>query len=190
MKSICYSSVALALHVLLLPVIVMLPSTAKAQLVKVSLFATDSLTEENVTDYYVYINDSVFHHSFAETNAAHFVLDNARDNTYRIRIHKSHYHDRNFDLKVPKATLDTTIHVKMKYIFSEPQLPVFFFDSASTYPDTNFNSVYTEPALWLGKIQKANDFTVQINAYCSSGNNIQDPTLCEQRIQCVKNIKP
>lgn len=179
-----YNSVALALRFLLLPVLLILSGMATAQSVKLSLFATDSLTEENVTDYYVYINDSVFHHSFAETNAAHFVLDNARDNTYRIRIHKSHYHDRIFDLKVPKATLDTTIHVKMKYIFSEPQLPIFFFDSASIVPDTNFNSIYTDPVFWLGSIQKANDFTIQLNAFCPS----EDQTLCEQRINCVKNI--
>lgn len=188
MKYRCYNSFVLAMHLLLLPVILIWPSTATAQSVKLAVFATDSLTEENVTDCYVYINDSVFHHSLDGANVAYFVLDNARDNTYRIRVHKTHYHDKIFDLKVPKNTLDTTVHVKMNYIFSEPQLPIFFFDSASTYPDTNFNPVYTEPVLWLGKIQKANDFTVQINAYCSSGNNIQDPTLCEQRIHCVKNM--
>lgn len=188
MKYRCYNSFVLALYLLLLPVILIWPGTATAQSVKLAVFATDSLTEENVTDYYVYINDSVFHHSLDGTNVAYFVLDNARDNTYRIRVHKTHYHDKIFDLKVPKTTLDTTVHVKMNYIFSEPQLPIFFFDSASTYPDTNFNPIYTDPALWLGKIQKANDFIVQINAFCLSENNIQNSTLCEQRINCVKSI--
>jgi hypothetical protein len=89
---------------------------------------------------------------------------------------------------MPKNLSDTTVNVKMNYIFSEPQLPLFFFDSASVVPDTNFNAIYSEPVFWLGKIQKANDFTIQLNAFCLSENNSEDRALCEQRIKCIKNI--
>ena len=188
MKYSCYNSFVLALLLLLLHILLIWPSTAKAQSVKLSLFATDSLTEENVTGFCVYIDDTILYHSLDETNVAHIVLDNAKDNTFRIRVHKSHYYDRIIDVKVGKNTSDTAIHVKMNYVFSEPQLPIFFFDSASVCPDTNVNPIYTDPVLWLGKIQNANDFTVQINAFCRSENNIQHPTLCEQRIHCVKNM--
>lgn len=188
MKYSCYNSFVLALLLLLLHILLIWPSTAKAQSVKLSLFATDSLTEENVTGFCVYIDDTILYHSLDETNVAHIVLDNAKDNTFRIRVHKSHYYDRIIDVKVGKNTSDTAIHVKMNYVFSEPQLPIFFFDSASVCPDTNFNPIYTDPVLWLGKIQKANDFIVQINAFCLSENNIQNSTLCEQRINCVKSI--
>ena len=85
---------------------------------------------------------------------------------------------------MPKTISDTTIHVKMNYIFSEPQLPMFFFDNASIVPDTNFNAIYTDPILWLGYIQKSRDYTIQLNAFCHS----EGQTLCEQRINCVKNI--
>ena len=112
------------------------------------------------------------------------MLDNAIDHIFRIRVHNFHYHDRIFDLKMPKTLSDTTIQVKMNYIFSEPQLPMFFFDSASIVPDTNFNAIYTDPILWLGYIQKSRDYTIQLNAFCHS----EDQTLCEQRINCVKNI--
>lgn len=165
-------------------ILLILPNIAKTQSVKLTLFVTDSLTEKRVTNYSVYIDDSIVFPSLDETHAAHFVLDNARDNTYRIRVQKSHYNDRIFDLKVPKTTSDTTVHVTMNYIFSEPQLPMFFFDSASIVPDTNFNLIYTDPILWLGYIQKSRDYTLQLNAFCHS----EDQTLCEQRINCVKNI--
>ena len=171
-----------------LSILLISPNIARTQSVKLTIFATDSLTEEIVTDYSVYIDDSIVFHSLDETNVAHFVLDNAIDNSFRIRVHKFHYHDRILDLKASKTLSDTTIHVKMNYIFSEPQLPMFFFDSASIVPDTNFNSIYTDPALWLGKIQKDNDFIIQLNAFCLSENNIEDKTLCEQRINCVKSI--
>ena len=162
MKYSCYNSFVLALLLLLLHILLIWPSTAKAQSVKLSLFATDSLTEENVTGFCVYIDDTILYHSLDETNVAHIVLDNAKDNTFRIRVHKSHYYDRIIDVKVGKNTSDTAIHVKMNYVFSEPQLPIFFFDSASVCPDTNFNPIYTDPVLWLGKIQKANDFKSNI----------------------------
>ena len=171
-----------------LSILLILPNIARTQSVKLTLFATDSLTGEIVTSYCVYINDSIFFHSLDENNAAYFVLDNAIDHSFRIRVHNSHYHDRIFDLKMPKTLSDTTIHVKMNYIFSEPQLPLFFFDSASVVPDTNFNAIYSEPVFWLGKIQKANDFTIQLNAFCLSENNSEDQALCEQRIKCIKNI--
>ena len=159
-----------------------LPNIARTQSVK--LYVTDSLTEEIVTSYSVYIDDSIVFPSFDETHVAHFVLDNAIDHTFRIRVHKFHYYDRIFDLKMPKTLSDTTVQVKMNYIFSEPQLPMFFFDSASIVPDTNFNAIYTDPILWLGYIQKSRDYTLQLNAFCHS----EDQTLCEQRINCVKNI--
>ncbi|MCQ2275647.1 MAG: hypothetical protein MJZ87_01675 [Bacteroidales bacterium] len=165
-----------------------LPNIARTQSLKFTLVVTDSLTEEIVTDYSVYIDDTIVFHSLDETNAAHFVLDNIIDNTHRIRVHKSHYYDSIFDVKVSKTLSDTTIHVRMNYIFSEPQLPMFFFDSASIVPDTNFNAIYTEPARWLGKIQKANDFTIQLNAFCLFENNTEGQTLCKQRINSVKNI--
>ncbi|MBR6334477.1 MAG: hypothetical protein IKR77_08835 [Bacteroidales bacterium] len=171
-----------------LSILLILPNIARTQSVKLTLFATDSLTGEIVTSYCVYINDSIFFHSLDENNAAYFVLDNTIDHSFRIRVHNSHYHDRIFDLKMPKTLSDTTIHVKMNYIFSEPQLPLFFFDSASVVPDTNFNAIYSEPVFWLGKIQKANDFTIQLNAFCLSENNSEDQALCEQRIKCIKNI--
>lgn len=167
-----------------LSILLILPGIARTQSVKLTLFATDSLTEEIVTSYSVYIDDSIVFPSFDEPHVAHFVLDNAIDHAFRIRVHKFHYHDKVFDLKIPKNLSDTTIHVKMNYIFSEPQLPAFFFDSASIVPDTNFNTIYTYPVLWLGKIQKANDFIIQLNAFCIS----EDQTLCEQRINCMKNI--
>ena len=169
-------------------ILLILPNIARTQSVTLTIFTTDSLTEENITDFRVYIDDTIFYNSLDETNAAHFVLDNARDNTYRIRVQKSHYNDRIFDLKVPKTTSDTTVHVTMNYIFSEPQLPMFFFDSASIVPDTNFNLIYTDPVSWLGYIQKSRDYTIQLNAFCLSENNIEDLTLCEQRINCVKNV--
>ena len=159
-----------------------LPNIARTQSVK--LYVTDSLTEEIVTSYSVYIDDSIVLPSFDETHIAHFVLNNAIDHTFRIRVHKFHYYDRIFDLKMPKTLSDTTVQVKMNYIFSEPQLPMFFFDSASLVPDTNFNAIYTDPILWLGYIQKSRDYTIQLNAFCHS----EDQTLCEQRINCVKNI--
>jgi hypothetical protein len=165
-----------------------LPGIARTQSIQLTLFIKDSLTEESITNYSIYIDDSIVLPSLDETHAAHFVLDNARDNTYRIRVQKSHYNDRIFDLKVPKTTSDTTVHVTMNYIFSEPQLPMFFFDSASIVPDTNFNLIYTDPVSWLGYIQKSRDYTIQLNAFCLSENNIEDQTLCEQRINCVKNI--
>ena len=165
-------------------ILLVLPNIARTQSVKLSLFVTDSLTEEIITSYSVYIDDSIVFPSFDETHVAHLVLDNAIDLTFRIRVHNFHYYDRIFDLKMPKSISDTTIHVKMNYIFSEPQLPMFFFDSTSIVPDTNFNSIYTDPVFWLGSIQKANDFTIQLNAFCPS----EDQTLCEQRINCVKNI--
>lgn len=165
-----------------------LPNIARTQSLKFTLVVTDSLTEEIVTDYSVYIDDTIVFLSLDETNVAHFVLDNIIDNTHRIRVHKSHYYDRIFDVKVSKTLSDTTIHVRMNYIFSEPQLPMFFFDSASIVPDTSFNAIYTEPVQWLGKIQKANDFTIQLNAFCLLENNTEGQTLCEQRIKCVKNI--
>ena len=171
-----------------LSILLILPNIARTQSVTLTIFTTDSLTEENITDFRVYIDDTIFYNSLDETNAAHFVLDNARDNTYRIRVQKSHYNDRIFDLKVPKTTSDTTVHVTMNYIFSEPQLPMFFFDSASIVPDTNFNLIYTDPVSWLGYIQKSRDYTIQLNAFCLSENNIEDLTLCEQRINCVKNV--
>lgn len=171
-----------------LSILLILPSIARTQSVKLTLFATDSLTEEIVTSCSVYIDDSIVFPSFDETHVAHFVLDNAIDHTFRIRVQKSHYHDKVFDLKMPKNLSDTTVHVKMNYIFSEPQLPLFFFDSASVVPDTNFNAIYSEPVFWLGKIQKANDFTIQLNAFCLSENNSEDRALCEQRIKCIKNI--
>ena len=165
-------------------ILLILPGIARTQSVKLSLFVTDSLTEEIVTGYSVYIDDSIVFPSFDETHVAHFVLDNAIDHSFRIRVHNFHYYDRIFDLKMPKTLSDTTIHVKMNYIFSEPQLPMFFFDSASLVPDTNFNAIYTDPILWLGYIQKSRDYTLQLNAFCHS----EDQTLCEQRINCVKNI--
>jgi hypothetical protein len=165
-------------------ILLILPIIAKTQSVKLTLFVTDSLTEERVTNYGVYIDDSIVFPSLDETHAAHFVLDNTIDHTFRIRVHNFHYYDRIFDLKMPKILSDTTIHVKMNYIFSEPQLPMFFFDSASLVPDTNFNAIYTDPILWLGYIQKSRDYTLQLNAFCHS----EDQTLCEQRINCVKNI--
>lgn len=165
-------------------ILLMLPGIARTQSIQLTLFVKDSLTEESITNYSIYIDDSIVLPSLDETHAAHFVLDNAIGHTFRIRAHKFHYHDRIFDLKMPKALFDTTIHVKMNYIFSEPQLPIFFFDSTSIVPDTNFNSIYTDPVFWLGSIQKANDFTIQLNAFCPS----EDQTLCEQRINCVKNI--
>ena len=67
-----------------------------------------------------------------------------------------------------KSLYDTTVQVKMNYIFSEPQLPMFFFDNASIVPDTNFNAIYTDPILWLGYIQKSRDYTIQLNAFCLS----------------------
>lgn len=165
-------------------ILLMLPGIARTQSIQLTLFVKDSLTEESITNYSIYIDDSIVLPSLDETHAAHFVLDNARDNTYRIRVQKSHYNDRIFDLKVPKTTSDTTVHVTMNYIFSEPQLPMFFFDSASIVPDTNFNLIYTDPILWLGYIQRSRDYTIQLNAFCHS----EDQTLCEQRINCVKNI--
>lgn len=169
-------------------ILLMLPGIARTQSIQLTLFVKDSLTEESITNYSIYIDDSIVLPSLDETHAAHFVLDNARDNTYRIRVQKSHYNDRIFDLKVPKTTSDTTVHVTMNYIFSEPQLPMFFFDSASIVPDTNFNLIYTDPVSWLGYIQKSRDYTIQLNAFCLSENNIEDLTLCEQRINCVKNV--
>ena len=163
-------------------ILLILPGIARTQSVK--LYVTDSLTEENITNYSIYIDDSIVFPSLDETHAAHFVLDNAIDHTFRIRVHNFHYYDRIFDLKMPKTISDTTIHVKMNYIFSEPQLPMFFFDSASLVPDTNFNAIYTEPILWLGYIQKSRDYTLQLNAFCHS----EDQALCEQRMNCVKNI--
>jgi len=163
-------------------ILLILPNIARTQSVK--LYVTDSLTEEIVTSYSVYIDDSIVFPSLDETHVAHFVLDNAIDHTFRIRVHKFHYYDRIFDLKMPKTLSDTTVQVKMNYIFSEPQLPMFFFDSASIVPDTNFNAIYTDPILWLGYIQKSRDYTLQLNAFCHS----EDQALCEQRINCVKNI--
>lgn len=163
-------------------VLLILPNIARTQSVK--LYVTDSLTEEIVTSYSVYIDDSIVFPSLDETHIAHFVLNNAIDHTFRIRVHKFHYYDRIFDLKMPKTLSDTTVQVKMNYIFSEPQLPMFFFDSASLVPDTNFNAIYTDPILWLGYIQKSRDYTLQLNAFCHS----EDQALCEQRINCVKNI--
>lgn len=160
------------------------PNIARTQSIKLTLFVTDSLTEESVTNYSVYIDDSIVLPSFDETHIAHFVLNNAIDHTFRIRVHKFHYYDRIFDLKMPKTLSDTTVRVKMNYIFSEPQLPMFFFDSASLVPDTNFNAIYTDPVLWLGYIQKSRDYTIQLNTFCHS----EDQALCEQRINCVKNI--
>ncbi len=165
-------------------ILLILPNMARTQSVKLTLFVTDSLTEESVTNYSVYIDDSIVFPSLDETNAAHFVLDKDIDHTFRIRVYKFHYHDRIFDLKMPKTLSDTTIHVKMNYILSEPQLPLFFFDSDSIVPDTNFNPIYTDPVLWLGYIQKSRGYIIQVNAFCSS----EDQTLCEQRISCVKNI--
>lgn len=165
-------------------ILLILPNIARTQSVKLTLFVKDSLTEEIVTSYSVYIDDSIVLPSFDETHIAHFVLDNAIDHTFRIRVHKFHYYDRIFDLKMPKTLSDTTVQVKMNYIFSEPQLPMFFFDSASLVPDTNFNAIYTDPVLWLGYIQKSRDYTLQLNAFCHS----EGQTLCEQRINCVKNI--
>ena len=163
-------------------ILLILPNIARTQSVK--LYVTDSLTEEIVTSYSVYIDDSIVLPSFDETHIAHFVLNNAIDHTFRIRVHKFHYYDRIFDLKMPKTLSDTTVQVKMNYIFSEPQLPMFFFDSASLVPDTNFNAIYTDPVLWLGYIQKSRDYTIQLNTFCHS----EDQALCEQRINCVKNI--
>ena len=163
-------------------ILLILPNIARTQSVK--LYVTDSLTEEIVTSYSVYIDDSIVFPSLDETHIAHFVLNNAIDHTFRIRVHKFHYYDRIFDLKMPKTLSDTTVQVKMNYIFSEPQLPMFFFDSASLVPDTNFNAIYTDPVLWLGYIQKSRDYTIQLNTFCHS----EDQALCEQRINCVKNI--
>ncbi len=163
-------------------ILLILPNIARTQSVK--LYVTDSLTEEIVTSYSVYIDDSIVLPSFDETHIARFVLNNAIDHTFRIRVHKFHYYDRIFDLKMPKTLSDTTVQVKMNYIFSEPQLPMFFFDSASLVPDTNFNAIYTDPVLWLGYIQKSRDYTIQLNTFCHS----EDQALCEQRINCVKNI--
>lgn len=165
-------------------ILLIFPNIARTQSIKLTLFVTDSLTEESVTNYSVYIDDSIVLPSFDETHIAHFVLDNAIDHTFRIRVHKFHYYDRIFDLKMPKTLSDTTVQVKMNYIFSEPQLPMFFFDSASLVPDTNFNAIYTDPVLWLGYIQKSRDYTIQLNTFCHS----EDQALCEQRINCVKNI--
>ena len=165
-------------------ILLIFPNIARTQSIKLTLFVTDSLTEESVTNYSVYIDDSIVLPSFDETHIAHFVLDNAIDHTFRIRVHKFHYYDRILDLKMPKTLSDTTVQVKMNYIFSEPQLPMFFFDSASLVPDTNFNAIYTDPVLWLGYIQKSRDYTIQLNTFCHS----EDQALCEQRINCVKNI--
>nr|MCR5549820.1 hypothetical protein [Bacteroidales bacterium] len=92
------------------------PNIARTQSIKLTLFVTDSLTEESVTNYSVYIDDSIVLPSFDETHIAHFVLNNAIDHTFRIRVHKFHYYDRIFDLKMPKTLSDTTVQVKMNYI--------------------------------------------------------------------------
>ena len=115
-------------------ILLILPNIARTQSVKLTLFVTDSLTEEIVTSYSVYIDDSIVFPSFDETHVAHFVLDNAIDHIFRIRVHNFHYHDRIFDLKMPKTLSDTTIQVKMNYIFSEPQLPMFFSIVPASFP--------------------------------------------------------
>ena len=75
-------------------ILLILPSIARTQSVQLTLFVTDSLTEENITNYSIYIDDSIVLPSLDETHAAHFVLDNAIDHTFRIRVHKFHYYDR------------------------------------------------------------------------------------------------
>ena len=95
-------------------ILLIFPNIARTQ--SINLYVTDSLTEEIVTSYSVYIDDSIVFPSLDETNVAHFVLDNAIDHTFRIRVHKFHYYDRIFDLKMPKTLSDTTVRVKMNYI--------------------------------------------------------------------------
>ena len=54
-------------------ILLILPNIARTQSVK--LYVTDSLTEESVTNYSVYIDDSIVFPSFDETHVAHLVLD-------------------------------------------------------------------------------------------------------------------
>ena len=98
-------------------ILLVLPNIARTQSVKLTLFVTDSLTEENITNYSIYIDDSIVFPSLDETHAAHFVLDNAIDHTFTIRVQNVQHYARIFDLKMPKTLSDTTIHVKMNYIF-------------------------------------------------------------------------
>lgn len=56
-------------------ILLILPSIARTQSVQLTLFVTDSLTEEIVTSYSVYIDDSIVFPSFDETHVAHLVLD-------------------------------------------------------------------------------------------------------------------
>ena len=109
-------------------ILLILPNIARTQSVK--LYVTDSLTEE--------------------IHVAHFVLDNAIDHTFRIRVHKFHYYDRIFDLKMPKTLSDTTVQVKMNYIFSEPQLPMFFFRQCQPRSRHKFQRYLYRPDLVVG----------------------------------------
>ena len=129
-------------------ILLILPNIARTQSVK--LYVTDSLTEEIVTSYSVYIDDSIVFPSLDETHVAHFVLDNAIDHTFRIRVHKFHYYDRIFDLKMPKTLSDTTVQVKMNYIFSEPQLPMFFFRQCQPRSRHKFQRYLYRPDLVVG----------------------------------------
>lgn len=115
-------------------ILLIFPNIARTQSIKLTLFVTDSLTEESVTNYSVYIDDSIVFPSFDETNAAHFVLHNAIDHTFKIRVHKFHYYDRIFDLKMPKTLSDTTVQVKMNYIFQNRSCQCSFSTVPASFP--------------------------------------------------------